>query len=163
MKKLLSIVSLCLIANVNAETWSPTGTIAIQSIDPATGLPSTLQVKKGITLNCTMAGSAVVDINNPSDAAVGSLGLSGGFLCGLISFAGLPYNLEGNADGTATLENVTVTAITGNCAGDLTGDFDQTNGYLTFTDSTIPSTSGGSDCVVNGTVDTNPQASYTNP
>lgn len=169
MKTVISAVSIAILATLtaqaSAETWSPTGTIAIQSINPATGAADTLEVSKGITLNCTMAGSAVVNPADQSDASVGSLGLSSGFpfLCNTISFTNLPYNLEGNADGTATLENVVVQAVTGDCAGDLTGDFDQSTGYLTFNNATIPSTSGGNDCEVNGTVDTNPQASYTNP
>ncbi|USD20265.1 hypothetical protein [Microbulbifer variabilis] len=160
MKKILTAASICLasfgIAGLaNAETWSPPGAIALAS-------DGNLEVEKGILLQCKLSGS--VD-STGADASVGSLALSGGFLniCGTISFSGLPYALVGHANNTVTLKNVNVAAVSGNCAGDLNGSFDQSTGKITFNDAQIPSTGSGSPCVINGVVSTNPQSSFTVP
>ncbi|WP_299948478.1 hypothetical protein [uncultured Microbulbifer sp.] len=160
MKKFITAVSLTLAATgfaglANAETWSPTGPVALASVEP-------LALFKGIPLDCDLMGAVTL---NGSDASVGALQLSGGLfdLCNTITFTDLPYNLEGNADGTATMEGVVVQAVTGNCAGDLTGTFDQATGVLTFDAAVLPATDSGGDCTISGNVMTNPQASYTNP
>ncbi|WP_444946404.1 hypothetical protein ACJJIP_05960 [Microbulbifer sp. VTAC004] len=160
MKKILTAASICLVSIgvtslANAETWSPPGAIALANV-------GTLTVKKGISLNCTLSGS----VNSTgADASVGSLALSGGFLnmCNSVSFNNLPYDLIGNANNTVTLKNVAVAAVTGNCAGDLTGSFDQSTGRITFNNAQIPSVGSGSACVINGVVSTNPQSSFTVP
>lgn len=159
MKKLLTAVTLTIAATTgfaglaNAETWSPSGAVALSNVD------GKMKVFKGINLNCGLTGSATL---NGADASVGSLGLTG-FLCSTIDFTGVPYNLEGNADGTVTLEGVVVEVITGNCAGDLTGTFDQATGVLSFDKAEIPSNPAGSGpCIITGKVGTTPQASYTN-
>lgn len=105
-------------SQASAETWSPTGTVALSSGD--------VNIFDGITLNCVLSGS--VNLNG-ADASVGSLALNG-FLCNIIRFNGLPYNLEGNADGTVTLEGVNVQTVYNHCAGNLTATFDQATGVL---------------------------------
>ncbi|WP_299948811.1 hypothetical protein [uncultured Microbulbifer sp.] len=158
MKKFITAVSLTLAVTgfaglANAETWSPTGAVALFNV-------GNISVFKGINLTCGLSGSGNI---NGADASVGSLALTG-FLCSTISFNGLPYNIEGNTGGTVTLEGVVVVGITGDCAGDLIGTFDQATGILTFDAAEIPSSPpGGAPCQITGAVGTNPQASYTNP
>ncbi len=160
-----AIAAFGLASTAVAETWSPTGPVSLSSIDPMSGAPSTLQVSKGITLDCGLSGGGSLA---GSSALVNSLSLTAGdFLCIFVAFSNLPYNLEpegGTSLDSVTLEDVVVTAVTGNCRGNLTGDFDQTNGRITFTNATIPSDPvGGSPCVINGVVATSPAVSYTIP
>ncbi|MFA0809900.1 hypothetical protein [Microbulbifer epialgicus] len=160
MKKILSAASICLAtigmsSMATAETWSPPGAIALASV-------GNLEVKKGLTLFCDLSGS----VNSTgADASVGSLALSGGALnmCSRVAFEGLPYALVGNANNTVTIKNVTVSAVTGDCTGDLTGSFDQSTGRITFNNAQIPSSGSGGACVIDGVVSTNPQSSYTVP
>ncbi|AWF82074.1 hypothetical protein BTJ40_15245 [Microbulbifer sp. A4B17] len=160
MKKILTAASVCLasfgiIGLANAETWSPPGAIGLANV-------GNLTVQKGISLTCSLSGS----VNSTgADAEVGSLALSGGFLnmCNRVVFNNLPYDLIGNANNTVTLKNVSVKAVTGECSGDLTGSFNQSNGRITFSNAQIPSSGSGSACVINGVVSTNPQSSYTVP
>ena len=156
MKKLIAAfasTTLILAGAASAETWSPTGPVSLSNIGPVT-------VSKGITLTCGVSGSGTL---NGSNATVNSLALTGG-LCGNVRFTSLPYNLEGTSPTSVTLQNVVVTAITGNCAGDLTGSFNQSTGVITFSGATIPSNpAGGAPCVINGQVATNPAASFTIP
>ncbi|TQV78889.1 hypothetical protein FKG94_12785 [Exilibacterium tricleocarpae] len=147
-------------------TFSPAGPVTLSSpIDPGTGSPIPLQLFKGIPVSCNISGSGNIASGL---ASVTSLSLvPGSFFCFAISFAGLPYDLEpagGVSLTSVTLKDVTVTAITGNCRGDLTGDFDQATGIITFNGATIPSDPpGGADCVVTGPVATSPAISYTIP
>ncbi|WP_444931722.1 hypothetical protein ACJJIF_08140 [Microbulbifer sp. SSSA002] len=160
MKKILTAATICLASFgvsglANAETWSPSGAIGLANV-------GTFSVQKGIALNCTLSGS----VNSTGGSAeVGSLALSGGFLniCSRISFNNLPYDLIGNANNTVTIKDVSVTAITGSCAGDLTGSFNQSNGQITFNNAQIPSVGSGSACEIDGVISTNPQSSYTVP
>ncbi|GAB2881340.1 hypothetical protein ACCI51_11030 [Microbulbifer echini] len=160
MKKILTAASICLASLgfsglASAETWSPAGAIGLANV-------GTLTVKKGISLNCSLSGS----VNSTgADASVGSLSLSGGFLnmCNRVTFNNLPYDLIGNANNTVVLKNVSVKAVTGDCAGDLTGSFNQSNGRITFNNAVISSVGSGSDCEINGVISTNPQSSYTVP
>lgn len=136
-----------------AENWSPTGSITLSNV-------GTITVQKGITLSCGLTGTGTL---NGSSASVNSLALTGG-LCGSISFTGAPYNIEPTSSTSVTIQNVTVTAITGNCQGNLVGAFDQSTGRITFSNATIPSSpAGGSPCRVTGVVATSPAASYTYP
>ena len=168
MKKLITAVSLVIavggLTNIAVaedcqpdETeaiWSPTGTIVLSTVP---GFP--LSVTKGISLSCDASGSVDLDGSN---ASVASIGLSGNPLCVNIAFTNFPYNMEGDAtNDTVTLENVDVQGVTGNCLGDLTGDFDQATGEITFNAASIPSNPpGGSDCIFTGFFTTSPQASF---
>ncbi|MDP5209539.1 hypothetical protein [Microbulbifer sp. 2205BS26-8] len=162
LKKICTAVCLFVIVSgfagqVHAETWFPNGAVAMASIDG-------LEVSKGtLGLTCNLMGAVDLDGEN---ASVGALEVSGGpfNLCGVSAqFENLPYNMEGNADGTVTIQNIYVDGATGDCAGDLTGTFDQSTGILTFDNAALPGVPSGASCVLSGQVSTNPQASYTNP
>ncbi|QFT54287.1 hypothetical protein [Microbulbifer sp. THAF38] len=160
MKKILTAATLCiatagLTGLASAATWSPSGAIALANV-------GNLTVKKGIQLTCSLSGS----VNSTgTDASVGSLALSGGFLnmCNRVTFNNLPYELVGHSNNNVTLKNVSVAAVTGNCVGDLVGTFNQGNGRITFNNAQIPSSGSGSDCFINGVISTNPQSSFTVP
>ena len=160
MKKLMTAVSLAIAVGgfatvTQAETWFSPATVAL-----STAAADPLILFKGVELECDMTGSATLDGSN---ATVTTIGLSGDSLCALVAFTNFPYNMEGNADGTVTLENVDVQGVTGNCLGDLTGNFDQTTGEITFIGAEILSNpAGGAPCIVDGVVGTNPQAGYVN-
>ncbi|WP_444893259.1 hypothetical protein ACJJIW_21345 [Microbulbifer sp. JMSA004] len=160
MKNILTAASFCMasfgiIGLANAETWSPSGAIGLANV-------GTFTVQKGISLNCSLSGSVS---STGASAEVGSMALSGGFLnmCNRVVFNNLPYDLVGNANNTVTIQNVSVKAVTGECAGNLTGSFNQSNGRITFSNAQIPSVGSGSACVINGVISTNPQSSYTVP
>ncbi|TQV78888.1 hypothetical protein FKG94_12780 [Exilibacterium tricleocarpae] len=171
MKRLLALSVLSAVvatagfaSSASAWTFSPNGSVTLSSpIDPGTGSLIPLQLFKGIPVSCTIFGIGDITFGL---ASVTSLSLMpGSFFCFAISFTGLPYDLEpagGVSPTSVTLKDVTVTAITGNCRGDLTGDFDQATGVITFNGATIPSDPpGGSDCIVTGPVATSPAISYT--
>lgn len=154
------LASLALLpATALAGTYSPSGTGA--------GGPSPVQVKKGITLNCTLTATTNSDgtissSGTPSGTEITSIALSGG-LCGAVSFTGLPYDISTTSSTDITIHNVQVTGITGNCAGNLNAKL--VGGVLQFTHAnTIPSSpAGGSPCSIQGNVSTSPTASYTYP
>ncbi|WP_143732488.1 hypothetical protein [Microbulbifer sp. GL-2] len=151
MKKILTALALTIVSTgAAADTWSPQGTIGLANV-------GNIAVKKGINLNCGLSGSTTVDA--AGNSSVGSLSLSG-FLCGSVTFTKLPYTLVGNADNTVTLHNVNVNAITGDCFGNITGDFNQATGELTFNAAQLPSVGTGANCEISGTISTNPQASF---
>ena len=102
------------------ETWSPTGIITLSTLPNA---PLSI-FAVGSALTCDLTASLTLD---GSDASVTAIQLSGnGSICSTANFTNLPYNLEGNPDGTVTLQNVEF--YSGVCSGDLTGDFDQATG-----------------------------------
>ncbi|MFA0809570.1 hypothetical protein [Microbulbifer epialgicus] len=152
MKKILTALTLAIASTgVAADSWSPQGAIGLANV-------GNIKVSKGIDLNCALSGSATVDA--AGNASVGSLSLSTGFLCSNVDFTNLPYTLVGNAGNTVTLQDVTVTAITGNCFGDITGNFNQATGEITFNAAQLPAVGSGADCEITGTISTNPQASF---
>lgn len=149
-----AVASIALAGGASAQTFSPEG---------AHTLSGAVTVSKGITLNCTMSGTGNV---SSGDATVTGLALSGGSLglCGSISFSGLPYAVTSSSTNSITIVDVRAVGITGNCRGNLTGSFNQSNGQITFTNATIPSDPpGGTPCVIDGTVSTSPALSFTIP
>lgn len=143
-----------LVPQASAQTFSPTGSFTLAN----TG--GQITVQKGITLSCNLSGGGSVDA--AGNASVTSLALSGGTLniCGSISFTGTPYVVSGVSPSTVTINGMVVTAITGNCAGNLTGSYNQSTGILTFTGATLPSTSGGSPCTISGKVKISPTLTF---
>ncbi|MFC3580403.1 hypothetical protein [Sphingomonas hylomeconis] len=119
-----------------------------------------LTVSKGITLTCSLSGSG--QVVSASSARVTNITLGGG-LCGSITFSGYPYAVSAASTTSITLNGVTVTAITGNCAGTLTGSYNQATGLITFANATIPATSGIGACRITGQVRVTPTVTYTVP
>ena len=156
MKKLAATLSMAVAATalastVEAETWSPTGTI---------NLAGALVVQSDITFFCILSGEATL---NGSSASINQLSFTGG-LCGGVFFLDLPYNIEPSSLTSVTLENVRMTGLLGNCFGDLTGTFDQLSGEITFSDAILPPSPPSTlPCRFQGVVSTSPSASYTIP
>ena len=165
---LSSLVALSLLpATAQAATYSPTGSGSV--------VPTTVQVKKGIVLNCVLNANIVSDgtiqtnvgpsIPLPNGTRITSLTIPpGDALCGLVSVAGLPYKVQANSATEVEFIDVRVTGVTGNCRGNLKADL--VGGVLKFTHtkSTIPSDPpGGSSCSIQGNVPTNPTASFSYP
>ena len=131
----------------------------MMAASPAFAGPVTISgsvtVSKGITLSCSISGAG--SSSTAGSGTLTSLSLSGGTfgLCGSISFTGLPYAVS-TSGGTLTITGVVVTAITGNCAGNLSGSYNSTTGVVTFNNATLPTTSGGSDCKINGSATLTP-------
>lgn len=154
IKKILSAGALAasaafLVPQASAQTFSPNGAFTITNV-------GTIVVSKGITLNCGLTGSGNV---SGGAATVSGLTLTGG-LCGSVNFTGTPYTISASGT-TVTINNVTVTAITGNCYGNLSGTYDQSTGILTFASATIPSNPpGGTPCKVTGRVQLSPILTY---
>lgn len=142
-----------LVPQASAQTVSPAGPFTLSNV-------GTISVSKGITLSCGLTGSGNVTAGGA--ATVTSLNLTGG-LCGSIVFSGTPYTISSTSTSSITINGVVVTAITGNCAGSLTGSFNQATGEITFANATLPSTSGGSACRITGKVKTTPALSFTIP
>jgi hypothetical protein len=146
-------------ATAFAGTYSPSGAGAAG--------PSTVEVRKGITLNCTLTATTnsngtISSSGAPSGTSITNISLSGG-LCSNISFTSFPYDISATSATGIIIHDVEVTGITGNCKGDLAATL--SGGGLTFSHSnTIPSNPlGGSPCSMKGTVSTSPSASYTYP
>ena len=158
MKKLASFIvgalALTSAQAVSAVTYTPAGAWEMQG--PVT-------VKKGLTLNCTLnikgnVPEAAPDAHGTASHGhvlnVTSVTLSGG-LCGTVTFSGLPYSTSYTpltaTTGTLTLHNVYVNTITsGNCAGDISGTWDNTAKTLTVNATLPAATAGTADCTVNG-------------
>ncbi len=139
-----------LVPQASAQTFSPTGPFTLANV-------GTFTVSKGITLNCSLAGSGSVDASG--NASVTSLTLSGG-LCGSIAFTTTPYVVSGVSPSTVTINGMVVTAITGNCAGNLTGSYNQSTGIITFAGATLPATSGLGACRITGQVKISPTLTF---
>lgn len=164
--KNIAKISICALASLSlfpatamAGTYSPSGS--------GTASSSSVQVKKGITLSCSLSATTSSDgtissSGPPSGTKITSLSLSG-FLCGAVSFTGFPYDVSATSSTGVVIHDVQVTGITGNCRGDLAATL--SGGVLTFSHSnTIPSNPpGGSPCSMQGNVSTSPSASYTYP
>lgn len=149
------VASVALAGGASAQTFSPNGPVTLTS-------DSALSVSKGLTLSCDLTGSGTISGGSHSITA---LDLSGdGGLCDLVAFSAFPYAVTSTSTSSVTINDVTVVGITGNCFGDLTGAFNQSNGKITFTGATLPSSpAGGSPCVISGTVSTSPAVSFTIP
>lgn len=157
IKKILAAGALAasaafLVPQASAQTFSPTGSFTLAN-------SGTFTVQKGITLSCGLSGSGSV---SGGAASVSSLTLSGG-LCGSVTFSGTPYTVTSGSLTSITLNGVVVTGITGNCAGSLTGSYNQSTGVITYANATIPKTSGIGDCKVNGKVQITPTVTFTIP
>jgi hypothetical protein len=157
IKKILAAGALAasaafLVPQASAQTFSPTGPFTLTSIGNIT-------VQKGITLSCGLNGTGSV---SGGAASVSSINLTGG-LCGSVNFTGTPYTVTSGSLTSITLNGVVVTAITGNCAGSLTGSYNQATGVITYSGATIPSTSGGNPCRVTGRVQVSPTVTFTIP
>lgn len=142
-----------------AGTYSPAGTGAAG--------PSTVEVKKGITLpsctlNATIDSDGTISTTVPSGTKITSISLTGG-LCGAVSFSGFPYDVTTLSSTDILINDVRVVGITGNCRGNLRASL--AGGVLQFTHAnTIPSDPpGGSPCSMQNNVSTTPAASYTYP
>ena len=148
-----AIAAAGLATSANAQ-WNPIGPFTLTNIGP-------IQVSLGLTFNCGLAGSGQVfsgpSGGAPGPAQVNSVGLTAlSFLCPLVTFNNLPYNMLRPNPTTVVFQNVNVTAITGSCAGNLMGSFNPATGQFTFINATIPATTGSGSCVVNGVVGTVP-------
>lgn len=164
--KTIAKISICALASLSlfpatamAGTYSPSG--------GGTAGPSSVTVKKGISLNCSLSATTNSDgtissSGPPSGTKITNISLSGG-LCGFVSFTGFPYDVSATSASGVVIHDVQVTGITGNCRGDLAATL--SSGVLVFSASnTIPSNPpGGSPCSVDGSVTTSPSASYTYP
>lgn len=154
-KKILSCGALLasaafLVPQASAQTFSPSGPFTLSNVGSIT-------VSKGISLSCGLTGSG--SVSGSGAASVTSISLTG-FLCSSITFSGGPFAVSGPSPTTITISGVTVTAITGNCAGNLTGSYNQSTGVITFVNATLPATSGGNPCTVNGRVQISPTITY---
>ncbi|WP_332820346.1 hypothetical protein [Sphingopyxis sp.] len=146
MKKVIALmmgsVAMFTAQAANATTYSPTG---------AWSFSGTVDVNKGIALTCTLD----LDATTTSSTATATPALSGGAfgLCGTIGFTGAPYNVSYNSStSTLTIEDVYVNTITsGDCAGDISGTWDEVNNTITI-DAVLPAVSGGGDCTIAGTI-----------
>ena len=141
-----------------AGTYSPAGTGAAG--------PSPVQVKKGITLSCTLNATTnsdgTISTTVPSGTEITGISLTGG-LCGAVSFSGFPYDITTLNATDIVINDVRVVGITGNCRGNLRAKL--VGGVLQFSHAnTIPSDPpGGSPCSMQNNVSTTPTASYTYP
>ena len=141
-----------------AGTYSPAGTGGAG--------PSTVEVKKGITLTCTLTATTnsngTISTTVPSGTKITGISLTGG-LCGAVSFSGFPYDITTLNATDVVINDVRVVGITGNCRGNLRAKL--VGGVLQFTHAnTIPSDPpGGSACSMQNNVSTTPAASYTYP
>lgn len=160
----LAVFSVLFSMGVNAETWNPSGPIALKDIDPD-GHQKGIIFYAGINYGCNLMGTIYVNENDSSDAIIGALNLTGDVLglCNAIIFDNLPYDIEGNQDGTVTIKNVEIFTVWRSCAGDLTGAFNQQTGVISFNDSELPVIGAGSNCTFTGEISTTPQASFTVP
>lgn len=145
-------------ATALAGTYSPSG---------AGAASGTVQVRKGLTLNCTLnattnSDGTISSSGAPSGTEITSISLSGSS-CGAVSFVNLPYDISATSGTGVIIHDVTVNGITGNCKGDMAATL--SGGVLTFNHAnTIPSNPpGGSPCSMHGSVTTSPTASYTYP
>jgi hypothetical protein len=157
IKKILAAGALAasaafVVPQASAQTFSPNGAVTLTSIGNIT-------VSKGITLSCGLSGTGSV---SGGALSVSSITLSGG-LCGSVTFSGTPYPVTSGTLTSVTLNNVVVTAITGSCAGALVGSYNQATGVITYSNATIPSTTGGSACRVSGRVQVSPVVTFTIP
>lgn len=140
-----------------AQTFSPDGTRTLSNV-------GTITVSKGITLACSgLSGSADV---TSGVGEIRSLSLSGGLFgqCANITFSNFDYPLTATSTSAVTINNVYVTAITGDCQGNITGTFNDAADTLTFTNAVLPRVSGTSgDCRISGTVKISPAVTFTVP
>ncbi|GAA0464794.1 hypothetical protein GCM10009096_01620 [Parasphingorhabdus litoris] len=117
-------------------------TAAMAQAAPDGVLTGFVTATKGITLNCTLT------LTLDAAANTGSIAMDPGDLnCAALNFNNMPYTTT-YSGGVLTFLNVDVTTITiGDCAGDISGDWDGTT--LTI-DSFLPPATGGPPCTVQG-------------
>lgn len=154
MGGVMAAAAAVLVPQAQAQTFSPTGPFTFADVNG----PITVQIV--YTFSCRVNGDGAVDA--AGNATVTSLALSGGSLglCGAITFTGMPYTVSGTSPGTVTIHGVTVTGISGRCAGDLTGSYNQSTGIITFLDARLPSTSGVTPCRIYGKVKVSPTLTF---
>lgn len=163
-KKLISAVSLAVVTisftNVRAEVWFPTGPFALENVGE-------MSLSKGaLFIPCSMSGSGSL---NYDSASLTTMVFTGGPLgaCGVIEFEGLPYTIKATSATTIEFQNFNAGAFGGaiRCSGNLAASFDQATGLITFTGAALPDvvTPGSDPCIINGTMSTTPQVSYTFP
>lgn len=150
-----AIIATSSLANsASAQTFSPPGTISLSSVGP-------MSVSKGLRLSCNLTGSGQI---TGGSATITSLALTSGGLCSSVMFVGLPYVVTAVTTNSVTINNMQVIGLTGNCAGNLTGAFNQSTGRATFNNAVLPSNPpGGTPCIVSGVVATSPAVSFTIP
>jgi len=156
------------VGTVAALAMLPTAALAGAYSPAGTGGagPSTVEVKKGITLTCTLTATTnsngTISTTVPSGTKITGISLTGG-LCGAVSFSGFPYDITTLNATDVVINDVRVVGITGNCRGNLRAKL--VGGVLQFTHAnTIPSDPpGGSACSMQNNVSTSPTASYTYP
>lgn len=120
-------------------------TAAMAQTAPATGTYSgTVVVMKGLTLTCTLTLNV-----NATNSTVGVSLTPGDANCAALGFVGNPYSYTYSA-GVFTINDVYVDTITiGDCAGDISADWD---GTTFFIDTFLPTaTPGTPDCTIVGT------------
>jgi hypothetical protein len=148
----IATIGLATGASAQAVKFSPDGARTLSNVGNIT-------VSKGITLVCTgLTGSASV---TGGVGSVSALALSGGLFgqCANITFTGYPYTLTPNSTTSVTIGGVVVQGITGNCAGSITGTYNNATSRITFSGATLPATSGGSTpCTISGTIQVSPAA-----
>jgi hypothetical protein len=142
-----------------AGTYSPSGAGALG--------PTPVQVKKDVTLLCTLTGTVSSDgsissTGVPSGTKVTSMTLANG-LCGAVIFQGLPYNITTLNATDVVINDVRIVGSIGNCRGNLNAKL--IGGVLQLRNTNIiPSDPAGSlPCSIQGNVATSPAASYTYP
>lgn len=157
IKKILTIGVIAasaafLVPQAAAQTFSPDGPFTMTSI----GL---MNISKGLTVSCGLNGTGSV---SGGAATIASISPTGG-LCYLVTFASTPYTVTSGSPTSITLNGVALTPLDGNCAGSLTGDYNQSTGIITFRAATIPSTTGGNPCRITGRVQLSPTVTFTIP
>lgn len=131
----------------NAQTYSPA---------PGTWTwAGNVQVQKGTGPLLTCRLTVTANVTATSATASASLGL-GDIRCLTVSFTGAPYTVTWNAGPpeTVTLNNVFVnTSITpGNCAGNVTANFNDTTNDALVVNTSIPQVTSGGACTIVGTL-----------
>ncbi|WP_444926396.1 hypothetical protein ACJJI4_21370 [Microbulbifer sp. TRSA002] len=155
MKRIIIALTLIVASTgAGADIWSPQGTSGLANI-------GSFNVTASLPLSCNLSGSIIIDATG--DASLGSLSITprGSAVCGLVMFNNLPYTIVGNADNTVTLKDTDFYVLgDGHCIGDLTGDFNQSTGEITFNAAVVPNVGFVRDCKITGTISTNPQVSF---
>jgi hypothetical protein len=159
-----TVASLGIASTAVAGTFAPTPGTTVYSAD--------VEVRKLLTLHCEITApitSNGVITNNPGTTGtfVDYVALAAGDSnCDNVEFTSTNMPVTTIDDDEFLINNITVVGITGNCAGSLRAQLNQTTGVITFSHlNTIPATSGLGPCSVQSVstnpVTTTPPASYT--
>lgn len=116
-----------------------------------TTLSGVVDVYKGINLQCELVTTITSDSSGQRWATV-ELN-PGDSLCAILTFNNSPYQVDYDATThTVTFNDVDVTTITaGDCAGDISGTWDDDLGELDV-DSFLPAKTAGAPCTVAGII-----------